>query len=109
MKLNTIVLSMIFLISCKTKIVCKQIKKNQINPVVIHTLKLQFNSCKAQCFDLNNWKTVEDFHCGEDFSSGNYPIEECNEIQGFYVEDMANELRPKIKDLARIRQDYCGF
>lgn len=100
---------MTFLASCKTKIVCKQIKKNLIDHIVIHTVKIKFNSCKVQCFDLNNWKTVGDKFCGDDFKGGNYPLNECDEVQGFYVEDMATEVRPKIKDLARIREDYCKF
>jgi len=77
--------------------------------MVIHTVKVKYNSCKVQCFDFNNWKTVPDINCGEDFESGNYPLEYCDEVQGFNVNDMANELRPKIKDLARVRQDYCRF
>jgi hypothetical protein len=109
MKLITIALLTIFLTSCKTKIVCKQIKKNQIDYVVIHTVKMKYNSCKVQCFDLNNWKTVSDNYCGDNFESGNYPLEECDQVQGFFVNDMATEIRPKIKDLARVRRDYCKF
>ena len=109
MRLITIVLLTIFLTSCKTKIVCKQIKKNQIDYVVIHNVKIKYKHCKVQCFDLNNWKTVDDVQCGENFEGGNYPLDYCEGVMGFYVDDMAKEIRPKVKDLARIRQDYCKF
>lgn len=104
-----IVVLMIFLTSCKTRIVCSQIKKNEINYLPIHTVKINFNSCKIQCFDLNNWKTVADKYCGDYFVSGNYPLDSCNEVIGFNVIDMAKELRPKVRDLARVRRDYCRF
>lgn len=109
MRLSTIVLLMIFLTSCKDKFICKQLDLNQFNYLVIRTVKLQYDNCKIQCFDLNNWRTVDDSNCGENFKSGNYPLDYCNEVQGFSIEDMANEVRPKIKNLAQMRKDYCKF
>ena len=58
-------------------------------------LKCSLIAVKFNVFDLNNWKTVSDNYCGENFESGNYPLEECDEVMGFYVNDMATEIRPK--------------
>lgn len=109
MKMILILLLMISLASCKSKIICAQVKKNTIDYLPIYTTKFEHNSCKIQCFDFNDWETVDDELCGPDFESGNYEIEACDLVIGFKATDMALELRPKIKDYARIRRDYCKF
>jgi len=104
-----IILSTLFLISCKTKIICAQVRKNKIDHVPICDISFQFDRCRCRCFNLNDWDTVRDEKCGDDFVGGDFPVEVCEGIAGFYPSVMALELKPKIKDLARIRGDYCGF
>lgn len=82
-----------------------------IEPVKLCTVKLSFDvpKCNCRCFDLNNWEQANDAWCGEGFESGNYPIEACNGISGFYNSDIATEIRPKIKSMAETRRDQCGI
>lgn len=107
-KILMITLPMIFLsISCKTKIICNQVNSARIENMRLCDLSLQFNRCRCRCFNINEFKTVEDAACGEDFQGGNHPIDYCEGISGFFVEDWAKEMKPKVKKLSNIRKDWC--
>lgn len=108
-RLTTILLMISFVVSCKSKIICAEIKRDAIKYLPLCTVKLDFNNCNCRCFDFNNWATVDAELCGPDFVEGNQDLELCDGISGFYTKDMALEVRPKIKDLARVRLDYCKF
>ena len=100
----------IFLVSCKTKIICSQVNSANIKPIPICDLSLQFNRCRCKCFDPNKWLPTDDIYCshnGESFKSGSYPIDYCEGIAGFFLEDIATEVKPKIKKLAKIKSDNC--
>jgi hypothetical protein len=100
---------MIFLISsCKTRIVCSQIEAAKIAPLPLCDISFQFKRCACRCFDLNEFKTVDDMQCGGGFSSGNFSLETCEGLSGFFIEDMALEIKPKIKQLNMIKSDYCS-
>lgn len=104
-------LLMIFLASCKTRIICSQIKSNTIKPIALCDLSLQFNRCRCRCFNPNTWSEVNDNLCSwkyeEPFKKGDYPIDYCEGIAGFFIEDIAREVKPKVKNLNRIKSDYC--
>jgi len=100
-----------YLSSCKTKIICPQVKANFIKPIPICDISLQFNRCRCRCFNPNTWSEIKDSFCSwhhnEPFKKGDYPIDYCEGIAGFYIEDIALEVKPKVKNLARIKSDYC--
>jgi hypothetical protein len=60
---------------------------------------------------MNDWKTLPLNECkGFEDSTGeviDLPLEECEGLSGFSVEDMAKEVKPNIKKLGRIKDDYC--
>lgn len=117
---------MIFTVSCKTKIICSQVKSTQIKPLILKDINFQFNRCRARCFDFNSWEELPFNKCAshvvperfisfkeEEFSkegvklAENYPIEFCDGMGGFSNVDMAIEIKPKIKKLNAIKNDYC--
>lgn len=111
MKAIIMMLLMTFLVGCKTKIICRQIKSAIIRPLPLCDISFQFNRCRCSCFDINKFQSVNDNACtwpdGNEFKSGDYPIKTCEGVSGFFNEDWAIEVRPKIKKLARLKEDYC--
>lgn len=116
-KLITIILPMIFLISCKTKIICGQINSARIVPVMLYDVSFQFNRCRGRCFDVNEWKTLPINRCIGELDSQyipvidnaiNYPLEYCDGVAGFSLDDMSENIRPKVKELNAIKGDYCN-
>lgn len=108
-----ILLSMTFLVSCKQKIICEQVKGAQIKPIIMKDISFQFNRCRLRCFDFNKWAELPMNKC-EGFAqlteekSINLPLEVCDELVGFDLEDIALEVKPKIKKLSTIKSDLCG-
>lgn len=113
MKMITILLSMIFITSCKTKIICSQVNSAKIIPIILYDISFKFDRCRARCFDLNTWATLPLNQCAgmDSYNLGevaNLPLESCEGVAGFSNEDMAIEIRPKIKMLDQIKKDYCN-
>lgn len=110
-KLSMMLLWMIFLTSCKTKIICAQINSAKIKPIMIYDVSFKYSRCRGRCLDINNWTTVPLNQCAgvaEDLGeSVNLPLESCEGISGFVVEDIADDIRPNIKKLDAIKADYC--
>lgn len=108
-------LLMIFLISCtascKKKIICKEIKRAEIKPLVWCDISFSPEArCRCRCFDMNRNKTVADNKCDTEdleFTSGNYPIQECNDIAGPTKQDWATQVRPNLKRLNSIKDNNC--
>jgi len=99
---------MIFLGSCKTKIICNEISRSQVKPLIWCDLAFKPNPrCRCRCFDVNNNTTLEDSKCGEAFKSGNFHIQRCDEIAGPVKTDWVKHIRPKLKRLANIKDQYC--
>ena len=116
-KLITIILSTIFLTSCKNqKLICKEIDNAKVNPVIMYDVSFVFNRCRARCFDVNEWKTLPISNCPrliddtEDLTaeSVNYEIEKCEGVAGFAIEDIAREIRPNVKRLSDLNKDVCN-
>lgn len=127
-----IMLLTIFLNSCKTKIICAQIKSAEIKPLKLCDISFQFKRCRCRCFDINKWNTLPIKQCTElatyadenpqsftpenidssldkisQSESVNLPIESCDAIGGFTLNDMAKEIMPNIKKLNAVKNDYC--
>lgn len=108
MRIITMLLLTTFLVSCKTKIICAEIKRNKFKAVPFCDISFKpVARCRCRCFDLNDYETVEDLACGENFTSGNFPLEECDQIAGPSLQDWAVEIRPKIKRYSQVRDTYC--
>ena len=93
--------------SCRTKIICTEVRTATIEALPLCDISFKFNRCRCRCFNLNNFSNVDDVACGEGFKSGNYDLEYCEGISGFYIEDWALEVKPKVKKLDRIKRDNC--
>ena len=109
-KLTAITLTIFLLSSCKTKLICRQVINAEIKPLPLCDISLQFNECYCRCFDLNNWQEVADNACKwkyGSFKKGSYPLKTCEGLAGFFLEDMAQEVKPKVKKLSKIKSDYC--
>lgn len=133
-KAITILMLMTFLISCKNqKFICREIKNNMIAPTVLYDVSFVFNRCRARCFDANKWETLPISSCPkliptdlkfldivEDHDelsklqlkgspqAVNLDLEDCEGVAGFKVNDMALEIRPKVKRLNDLKIDSCG-
>lgn len=83
---------MILLVSCRS-----------IDPRPL--VQYEVHRCRIYCYDYNNLKSIPDENCGDNFESGNYPPEACAGVIGPYVDDWADEIRPKVKFNIRKCQD----
>lgn len=124
MRMLMIVLPMMFLIlgasSCSTtqKIVCREVRDNEIKPLPLCDISFQFNRCRCRCFKFSTWESLPLNECkdlegveeaGYPVTNGavNFPLKYCENLSGFSLDDMANEVRPKIKGLNNLKNDYC--
>lgn len=101
--------------SVTRKIVCNQIHDNEMKPLASGQISLHFKHCLARCIDPNSWEYLELTNCPNEFPEAKageivrkYPIENCEGIVGFFIEDIATEIRPKVTALNRIKEDYCN-
>lgn len=87
---------------------CRQVRRYAVKPLPMCDVSFHFSRCRCRCFNLNTFSQVDDSKCGDDFESGNFPLEKCEDISGFLADDWAKEVRPKIKAINRVRRDYCN-
>lgn len=117
----TTMLLMMFLVmgasSCGTtgKVICAQIKDLEMKPLPAGDFSFKFNRCRARCLDPNTWAALPLNKCKADFPDAtegeftrNYPIDKCEGLSGFFIEDVVVEIRPKLKALNTIKKDYCN-
>ncbi len=106
----------ISLVSCRsveTKLVCAQIARHQIKPVQLCDVSFKYNRCRCRCFNFNSWDALPADKCSEFnglISAGNavdFPIEHCEGVAGFFLEDAALNVRPNIKALDKIKNNLC--
>ena len=92
----------IFLTSC-----------GSIEPQRFYDISFQFNRCRVSCFDLKEVRNIELNYCFSeeeirnhyDGSQLSYPIEECDGIAGFKLEDWAINIIPWARHDARSNAD----
>ncbi len=100
---NITLLSMILCLSaCQSferRAICKQISAHQIKPHQACDVSFKHNRCRCREFDFNNWKALG--------PSTDYDILHCEGISGFYLDDIANDIRPNVKALANIKGNLC--
>ena len=62
----------------------------------IYQYKHFSNSCAVRCFDYNRLKITNDSNCGDDFKTDlRRPARECDGVIGPYIEDYAEDIKPK--------------
>jgi hypothetical protein len=102
MRTIMIALLMIFSASCQTvsqKLVCSQLRKHEIPTVKMCDISFKFNRCRCRDFDLNSWNPTG--------KAENLPIEACEGVVGFYLEEAAVKIRPNVKALHRLKGNLC--
>lgn len=63
----------------------------------IYQYKHFSNSCAIRCFDYNRLKITKDSNCGGGFVTDlKRPARECDGIIGPYIEDYAQDIKPKV-------------
>lgn len=77
----------------------------QIKPLILHSVKWEYNSCAKRCYDLNTMKEIDESNCGPNFKKGNYDIAECDKISGFKNVDIANPIIPWAKEVKQFYED----
>lgn len=87
-----IVLLMIFSSSCKSPV---------IRDVEMCDISFSFNRCRCRMVDLNTLKSKSE--------PINYDLEYCEGFAGFRLEDIAEEIVPKVKAKVRICEDSARF
>jgi hypothetical protein len=103
MRLITILLLTTFLASCRsvqTQMVCNELRNQQIKPVEMCDISFKFNRCRCRMFDINSWNALSE--------AVDHPLNYCDGIAGFRLEDIATEIRPKIKAMYRLKGNLCG-
>jgi hypothetical protein len=102
-KITMMLLMTFFLSGCRSverRITCAQIKNHQVPQNMFCDVSFKFNRCRCRQFDMNEWEAVGD--------PIDYPIEECEGIAGYFLEDIARDVRPNVKALANLRRNMCG-
>lgn len=95
-----------------------------MKPLASGEVSFQFNRCRARCLDPNTWGALPLKQCPEIFPeciktvnqetpvycedlAKNFELTKCEGIAGFFVEDIATEIRPKMGALNGLKKDYC--
>jgi hypothetical protein len=111
---STIILLMILCLSgCRsvnTQIICAQLETHKINPIKSCDVSFKFNRCRCRCFDFNTWERLDWKKCGVEEEGSepiSYPIESCEGISGFFLDEAAVEIRPNIKAMSRLKDNLC--
>jgi len=110
-KMLMTMLLMIYTTSCtsvNTNIVCSQLRKSDIKAMPWHDISIKFDRCRVRCLDIDSFKQVPDGECGDDFRSGNFPLEKCEGVAGFKQVNWAREAKPKIKKRRNLYGNLCG-
>lgn len=99
MRLLMIALSMIFLASCRTTLVCNELRRQEIKDIEMCDINIKFDRCRCRMFDFNEWEATSE--------AVNHPLSYCDKLVGFNIEDIATEVKPKIKAMFRLRENMC--
>tara|TARA_R110002020_G_scaffold50233_5_gene142143 strand:- start:766 stop:1071 length:306 start_codon:yes stop_codon:yes gene_type:complete len=94
--------------SVNTNLVCSQLRKSDIKAMPWYDVSFKKNRCRVRCFDIDSYKRVSDGMCGDDFRSGNYPLEKCEGVGGYKDKSWAREAKPKIKKRRNLFGNLCG-
>lgn len=135
-KLTIVLLTIFCLSGCNSierKLVCKQVDSARFSLKPMYDISFKYNRCRARCFDMTNWNAVAIANCSQLSSMSeefgvvkvrnenlskmlgfevvneviNMPIEKCDNVAGFMLEDIALDIKPKILKLGAIKQDQC--
>lgn len=71
-------------------------------------ISIKHNRCRVRCLDIDSFKVQPDGECGEEFRSGNFPLEKCEGVAGFIQKNWAIEAKPKIKKRKNLYGNLCG-
>lgn len=91
-----------FLSGCRSferKIICAQIRNHQVPTIEMCDISFKFNRCRCRLFNMNDWTAETE--------PTDYPLEYCENIAGFFLEDIAKDVRPNVKALANLRENMC--
>lgn len=102
MRLIMIALLMTFLTSCRSiqrTLVCNELQNHKINPVTLCDISIKFDRCRCRTFDVNSWNSLSE--------AENFPLSHCDGLAGFKVDEIAGEIRPKIKAMYRLKENLC--
>lgn len=104
MSKTIILLSMIFFLSgCRSferKLICNQIESHQIKPHEICEVSFKFMRCRCKQFDFNSWEQLG--------TPVDFDVTHCDGVAGFRLTDIASDIRPNVKALAKIKGDLCS-
>ena len=116
-KILTMLLMILTLESCKTgvdqRLACNEIKRYQIKPLLKCTPSWTKNRCRCRCFDWNNWATLRLNQCKEfqDYQGTetalNFELKRCEGVDGSFLGDEADFMRPNVQALAETRDNLC--
>lgn len=103
MKLLIVFFAISFLSGCEK---CWKVQPRQSCDV-----SFQFNRCRCRCLSLkNDLQTVDPKLCGLDWKTDvkDFPIEHCEGVAGFFLEDIAKHIRPEALETKQCFEDSCG-
>ena len=93
---------------------------------VMGDLSIKYNRCRIRCYNIDLLETVPEFNCDKKLSdnfpvfydrrdnflkfiSGNYPLEVCDQLIGFYANDFAKKIKPQIRKAKDACMDQENF
>lgn len=97
-----ILLSMISLTSCRSverRLICAELKKQEIDPVEMCDINIKFDRCRCRMFDMNSWNALSE--------PINHPLSYCDGMAGYKLNDISLEIRPKVKAMYRLKANLC--
>lgn len=100
---------MIFISGCKTSLICTEITRNMIKPIIVREISVKYNRCRHKCVDIHTFKSYPLKHCGIDSMeyAMNTDLLECDGTSGFSNADYLTEVKPKLLRFTDMKRDYC--
>lgn len=94
------------------RVTCAQIASARVDNLPLCDLSFEKNRCRCRCFNLTDYQIVDEKKCkwpdGSNFQAKDYDIYTCEGIGGFFVEEWASEVKPKLKKLRNLYGNLCG-
>jgi hypothetical protein len=81
----------------------------KVKPHLSCDISFQFNRCRCRCLDLkSDLNTVDPKLCGQNWKTDvkDFPLESCDGIAGFYLEDIAKNIRPEALETKQCAEDH---
>ena len=101
-KILTIIALMTSLVGCRSvekALICKFVDDNKIGVQQICEYSHTFSQCRCKQIDFDSFQELTRMET--------FPIEYCDGLAGFKVQEWGEEIGPKLRALSRMKEERC--